>query len=138
MKKLFTRIVFAAAAVLGFSGCSLFYEESVDTIVEWGFAEKENTDVIYGVEDILAADLFKAFDETFSKAGDALIYEHEVCLRAQKSQKSAVKNIKNLAEEAAAKLPNDYSCLVDRIFVVNYKYGSENAYKTAWSHDYRK
>jgi len=139
MKRIITSIVIAAAAVLSFTGCSLFYEESVDTIVNWGFAEKENTEVIYGLEQMLtsAQTLFDAFDDTFYKAGDRLVNEHEVCLRHQHGEKNAIKNAKKLAEEAAAKIPAGHTCSADYIFVVNIAYGSANPSKTVWSHDYR-
>lgn len=123
----------------GLTGCSLFYEEHVDTIVDWGFAEKVDTETIYGLEALLTSSqtIFAAFDATFAKAGDSFGTAHEIILRDQNSEKKALNKAKKLAEEAAAKLPSDHTCPVDYIFVVNIKYGSEGKVKTAWSHDYR-
>lgn len=140
MKKILLLLV-TAAAVFGLSGCSLFYYEEIDTSVEWGFAEKENSEIIYGLESILpsAQTIIEAFDAEFSKAGDSFSSNrHEVIFRAQNSEKKAIKNARKVAERAAARIPADHTCPVDYIWVVNVKYGVEGSPKTAWSHDYRK
>lgn len=140
MKRFFAFIAVAAVAVFGLTGCSLFYYEEMDTIVEWGFAEKEDSNIHLGLESVLssAQTLYEAFDATFCKAGDATGTPHEIILRAQNGEKKALKNARKLAEEAAARIPSDHVCPVDYIWVVNIKYGGDGAPKTAWSHDYRK
>lgn len=140
MKRILALIV-AAAAIFSLSGCSLFYYEEMDTIVEWGFAEKEDSAIVYGLESLLpsAQTIIEAFDGTFSKYGDSMgSSRHEVVFKAQTSEKKALKHAKNVAEEAAAKIPAGHTCPVDYIWVVNIRYGGDGAPKTAWSHDYRK
>lgn len=139
MKKVFT-LVIAAIALSGITGCSLLNEESVDTIVTWGFAPQTDTATVLGPEAYLpsAQTIFDAFDATFFKAGESTSRSHEIILRAQNGKKKALKNAKALAEEAAAKIPSGHTCPVDYIFVVNIQYGTESGVTTAWSHDYRK
>lgn len=138
MKKLIALFV-TVAALLGMSGCSLFYYEEADTIVKWGFAEKEDSNIIFGLESLLpsAQVLYDAFDDVFYKAGESLGTQHEVVLRAQNGEKQALKNAKKLAEKAAANVPAGHTCIVDYIFVVNIAYEGANPTTTAWSHDYR-
>lgn len=140
MKRIFAFIALAIVAVFGLTGCNLFYYEEMDTFVEWGFAEKENSEIQLGLESLLpsAQTIYEAFDATFSKAGESMGRPHEVMFRAQNGEKAALKNARKLAEEAAAKIPADHTCPVDYIWVVNIKYGGTGAPKTAWSHDYRK
>lgn len=130
----------AIIAALGLSSCSLFNEERIDTRVEWGWAKEENSPTTFGIEALLPSSqkIYDAFDEVFCREGDPIASRaHEINLKAQTSEKNALKNAKNLAEKAAAKLPADHTCLVDYIFVVNIYYGFSGTPKTAWSHDYR-
>lgn len=139
MKRLFTSIVLAAVAIFGLTGCSLFYYEEVDTIVEWGWAEKENTRTVFGIEALLESSqtIYDAFDATFCKVGESMGRSHEVLFPGMNGEKKAANYAKKLAQDAHAKLPAGHTCPVNYIWVVNIYYGAGNNPKTVWSHDYR-
>lgn len=137
MKKYF-KLIFASLIVsLTMTGC--LYEESMDSLVEWGFAKDTDSEIVNGLETVLpsAQVIFNAFDECFFSDYDKSLSGHEAIMREQHSQSQALKNAKKTAERAASRIDANHSCPADYIFVVRVQYGVDGAYKTAWSHDYR-
>lgn len=135
MKKFFSILAMALMALVNFSSC--IEEESMDTMVEWGFAKDEasNIDNYNAITYENAATILTAFDETFIKEYTKVTDGHRVMMTAQSSKSSATKNAKKTAEKALASL-SGITSTHPSIFVVRIKYDSDT-YETVWSHDFK-
>jgi len=139
MKKFFT-IIATAVALLSISSCDLFYEENVDTIVNFEFADDNGEIMGLGLEKVLTSyqTLIDTFGAEFKKAGaEELIYEDQFLLRGQKGQNRAEKNIKKIADKAAAHMEAGFTCPIDGIFTITMTYGTKVSDVIVWQHDYR-
>lgn len=136
MKKAFIMIAMAVVALSCLTSC---VEENYDTLVEWGFAEDTNSEIVNGLETLLpsARVIFDEFDHAFYSKYDDLGLSHEAIMRAQKGKQAAAKNAKATAEQAHSAVGDGHTCPADYMFVVRIKYNSDR-YETVWSHDYRK
>jgi len=135
MKKLVLLAILAVAAIS--SSCSLFYEESVDTIVEFGFADTTDGPITMGLEQILESSqyLLKTFDNEFRKNAEQLD-TYEYVLRGMNGKKKAEKKIKSICDSANKNIKSGFTCPVDMYFVARMRYGSADEV-TVWYHDYR-
>ena len=133
MKRLIGFIAAIAAVLPLVTSC---YEESIDTIVEWGFADDDHSAISNGLEIILpsAQTLLKAFDDSFYSEYEEFGTGHYAVMRAQSGRNKAIKNIKKAADRAVATLPSDFSCPINKLFVVRMRY-SENE-ETVWSRSF--
>ena len=138
------KIIFLFAAVAAFlstASCSIFYEESVDTIVSFEFVDENDETIGLGLELLLSStqELIETFGNEFMNAGAEQYSSsnRRFILRAQNGEKRASKNISNIADKAAKKMASDFTCPVDGIFAMQMNYGGSGQAVTVWKHDYR-